>query len=127
MLDMKRKPALRAVPKPAHKQMKSISVLAARLTKLMENTPGKDSAEKLATYLKNTSPRTVNNIKAEIYDPFESLDDIASAFHLQPWLLICPIESDEIFDILSVYGDTNEQGRELIKLAVETAKKFQGA
>lgn len=128
VLGMKRKPALRAVQKPVHRpqKMKSISILAMRLNELMANTPGKNSDAKLAAYLKNTSARTVNNIRKERHDPFEALDDIASAFHLQPWTLICPIESSEIRDILSVYGDTSEQGRELIRLAVETAKKLRG-
>jgi len=98
-----------------------------RLTELMAETPGKNSAKLLEPYLKSTSARTVDNVKAETYDILETLDDLASAFHLQPWLLICPIESKEIRDILSVFGDTSDQGRELIKLAVDTARKLRGS
>lgn len=92
----------------------------------METTPGKGSAKELERYCKATSARTIDNIRSETYDPYESFDDIASAFHLQGWQLICPIESEEIRGILSVYGDTSEQGRELIRLAVETAMKLKG-
>lgn len=131
MLYMTKKPAIRAVARHAFKPRpvpvaKSISIMAARLTKLMEETPGKNSARQLEQYLKSTSARTVDNIKTETYDIFETLDDIASAFHLPAWVLICPIDSAEIRDILSVYGDTSDQGRELIKLAVETARKLKG-
>lgn len=122
-----RKPATKLVPHAGSRAMSSKERLAENLARLMSRSPEKDTPEKLSAYCRGgTSPRTIANMRSGTYDPWYSLDDVAKALGIEPWVLLFPSHRVEHLDIMRVYEATDEQGRSLIRLAVEAAKKNMG-
>jgi hypothetical protein len=105
------------------KHVKSKDALAANIKAWALRAGWKGSSHELAKKLE-LPQKTMYNILHGAGNQFRSIDQLAHKMGVQPWELLYPVERDGLFEILRAYADTTEEGRRLVLLAAETAKRL---
>lgn len=96
------------------------AALQRALTSICEQ---RDLSPKQIADWSGVSERSVLDMRNAAHDPqLGQVDKVARSIGFQAWQLLSLYDDPAVLDLIQVYNDTSERGRELIRLAVEAAR-----
>lgn len=100
--------------------------MAGNLTRLMSEAEHLSSTSKVED-AGGPEQTSVARAKRGENITLDMLDELAKPFKLHPWQLLIPEEQQEAARLFQIYLDTNDSGREIIKMAAAAAESQIGA